>query len=248
MKRSMESCRAVFDASQNSALDLYAKVEDLLGVKDAAPELYAYYFHYLKSVDFDSILDVGCGSGDFLTLIKNRFSTDVIKGIDLSPLMVAQAQQKGLDVRQIELCKIDRSFEVITAVFDMLNYLHRKELRSFLQCIDERVKEGGYFFCDINTLYGFREVAVGSFIIDVEDRFLTIDSDFEDNVYESEFTLFEKEGEVCFRKSNGRIRQYYHTAEEIDRLLPNMLLLEQESVELYGDEADKHFLVFRKKG
>lgn len=246
MKRSTESYRAVPDLTSDSALDLYAKVEDLLGVKDAAPDLYAFYFEFLETVDFDSLLDIGCGSGDFLLQIQDKFAPESLAGIDLSPLMVEQARQKGLDVRHIDLCSLDRSFGVITAVFDMLNYLNRRELRKFLQCVEDRIMEGCYFLCDINTLYGFEEVAVGSFIVDDDDRFLTIDSDFDGDTYESEFTLFKREGEKCFRKSNEIIRQYYHTADEIDRLLPDMTLLKEESVTLYGDEPDKHFLVFQK--
>ena len=233
---------------RESALDLYARIEDLLGVKEAAPDLYAYYIHFLEGIEVDSLLDIGCGSGDFLSRIEELFTPKKLMGIDLSPLMVEQARQKGLDVQHIDLCGLDRSFGVITAVFDMLNYLNRRELRSFLQCMEECLDEGGYFLCDINTLYGFEEVAVGSYIVDDDDRFLTIDSDFDDETYESEFTLFEKESDVCFRKSKGTIRQYYHTAEEIDRLLPNMALVSEEGVVLYGDEEDKRFLVFRKKG
>ena len=232
------------DSTSDSALDLYAKVEDLLGVKEAAPDLYVHYFEFLESIKFDSLLDIGCGSGDFLLQIRDRFSPKSLTGIDLSPLMVEQAKQKGLDVHRIDFCKMEHTFGVITAVFDMLNYLNRRELRSFLQCVETHVERGGYFLCDINTLYGFEEVAVGSFIVDDDDRFLTIDSDFDDNIYESEFTLFEKEADNCFRKSNGIIRQFYHTAEEIGRLIPGMRLLKEESVTLYGEQADKHFLVF----
>jgi len=68
----------------------------------------------------------------------------------------------------------------------------------------EHLNEGGFFLCDINTLYGFKNVAVGSYIVDDEDRFLTVDSDFEKGEYISEFTLFEKEGkgkDRSFKKS-----------------------------------------------
>ncbi|HFU77894.1 MAG TPA: class I SAM-dependent methyltransferase, partial [Epsilonproteobacteria bacterium] len=35
------------DSNTSDSLDLYAKVEDLLGVKESAPRLYAHYLLFL---------------------------------------------------------------------------------------------------------------------------------------------------------------------------------------------------------
>jgi len=232
--------------SKSDALDLYARVEDLLGVKEAAPDLYAYYFHFLDTINFDAILDVGCGSGDFLLQAKDTFAPSKLLGIDLSPSMIEQTREKGLDAHCIDLCELEGSFDVITAVFDMLNYLDKHTIRHFLACIQQRVKPGGHFLCDINTLYGFEEVAVGSFILDDDDRFLTIDSEFDEGVSHSEFTLFEKNSDACFNKSTGVILQFYHTIGELADSLDQMDLIGQSDVTLYAEEADKQFLIFRK--
>jgi len=86
---------------------------------------------------------------------------------------------------------------------------------------------------------------VGSYIVDDEERFLTVDSDFEAGVYSSEFTLFEKEGQ-CFTKSQEIIKQYLHSSEEIEEL-SGLKFISQEDVYLYTEElADKVFLVFQK--
>ena len=231
-------------ASSNS-LDLYAKVEDLLGVKEVAPRLYAHYLLFLNPLDFTSLLDVGCGSGDFLVQMQQALDISKVKGVDLSPLMVSKAKEKELDVECVDLCKLEGSYEAITAVFDMLNYLDKTELEHFLICVKEHLSEGGYFLCDINTLYGFENVAVGSYIVDDDKRFLTIDSDFEDDEYTSEFTLFEKDG-TCFKKSQENIKQYFHTVEDIVRL-SGLELVVKDDVDLYGlDEADKVFVVLKK--
>lgn len=228
-----------------SSLDLYAKVEDLLGVKEAAPSLYAHYLLFLNTVDFESLLDVGCGSGDFLRQMQGALEIPQVKGIDLSPLMVSRTVEQGFDAECIDLCDIKGQYDVITAVFDMLNYLDKKELEGFLGCVKAHLPEGGVFLCDINTLYGFENVAVGAYIVDDDERFLTIDSDFEEGEYRSEFTLFEKEGSM-FQKSQETIRQYYHTVGEIEKL-SGMELVQSDDVNLYGfDEADKRFLVLRK--
>lgn len=233
--------------STNKALDLYAKVEDIVGVKEASPQLYAYYLLYLQSIGFDSMLDVGCGSGDFLIQMRDALSIPEVLGIDLSSVMVQRARAKGLSAKNTELANVKGSFDVITAVFDMLNYLNKEELESFLSSIEKHLNPKGFFLCDINTLYGFREVAVGSYIADDDHRFLTIDSEFEDGVYKSDFTLFEKSKMGCYRKSQETIEQLYHSIDEITMLLPNMRLASKDSVTLYGDESDKSFLVFQMR-
>lgn len=227
------------------SLDLYAKVEDLLGVKEAAPRLYAHYFLFLNSMTFDTLLDVGCGSGDFLLQMQKALEIPSVKGIDLSPLMVSKTQEQGLDAQCINLCDVEAKYDVITAVFDMLNYLTPEDLQSFLLCVSNHLNEGGIFLCDINTLYGFENVAVGSFIVDDEERFLTVDSDFEAGEYISEFTLFEKE-DTCYRKSQEMIKQYYHTVEDIVKQ-SGLELVANDNVDLYElEEADKRFLVLQK--
>ena len=78
-----------------------------------------------------------------------------------------------------------------------------------------------------------------------QERFLTIDSDFENFEYRAEFTLFEKEG-VTFKKSQETIRQYYHTVDDMVKL-SGLEMVQSDDVNLYDfDEADKVFLVLRK--
>jgi len=230
----------------SNALDLYSKVEDLLGVNEVTPILNEYYYETLNSLSFKTLLDVGCGSGGFLAQVSVNYPKVEAMGIDLSPLMVKQTQSKGLNAECIDLCKMSQTFDVITAIFDMVNYLDKKNLKRFLRCIEERLEKGGYFIFDINTLYAFKVVAAGSFIKDGGDRFVTIDSDYEEEVgeYYMDFTLFEKEGET-FRKSQESIIQYFHTVGEIQKLT-NMRLVSKKPIAIYGDEVEKFYLVFKK--
>jgi predicted TPR repeat methyltransferase len=233
--------------SKNSpaSLDLYAEVEDLLGVKEYAPKLYAHYLLFLNTIDFTTLLDVGCGSGDFLVQMQEALAIPKVKGIDLSPHMVSKTAQQHIDAECINLCELEGKFDVLTSVYDMLNYLDTNSLQSFLFCVKEHLTQGGIFLCDINTLYGFENVAVGSFIVDDETRFLTVDSDFENNEYISEFTLFKKENE-CFVKSQETIKQYYHSVEQVVKYSGLELVVDDE-VSLYDfDEADKRFIVLKK--
>ena len=231
-------------ANTADSLDLYAKVEDLLGVKEVAPVLYAHYLFFLNSVEFDTLLDVGCGSGDFLRQMQGALNIPKVKGIDLSPSMVARTLAQGYEASCIDLCELNGTYDVITAVFDMLNYLDQEQLGRFLACVKEHLNPDGSFLFDINTLYGFENVAVGSYIVDDDTRFLTVDSDFENSEYLSEFTLFEKADEY-FKKSQETIRQYYHTVDDIVAL-SGLELLVNDEVNLYGlESADKRFVVLK---
>ena len=228
------------------ALDLYAKVEDLLGVVEVTPILNEYYFDALDKLEVKKLLDVGCGSGGFLEELSIGYPQIETKGIDLSPIMIEMTQAKGLNAESIDLCKVEKKYDVITAIFDMVNYLDKKSLKRFLGCIEERLEEGGHFIFDINTLYAFKVVAAGSFIKDGGDRFVTIDSDYLESrgEYYMDFTLFEKEGEL-FKKSQESITQYFYRVAEIEKLT-NLKLVSKESIAIYGDEVEKFFLVFKK--
>ena len=121
----------------------------------------------------------------------------------------------------------------------------QEQLKHFFECIREHLNEEGLFLCDINTLYGFENVAVGSYIVDDEERFLAVDSDFKEGEYSAEFTLFEKEGSH-FKKSQESIKQYHHAIDDIV-MLSGLELVQNDDVNLYDfDEADKLFLVLKK--
>jgi len=230
----------------SNALDLYAKVEDLLGVNEVTPILNEYYHETLEKMEFNTLLDVGCGSGGFLSELAQKQPHVQTLGIDLSSVMVEMTQAKGLNAQCIDLCKLEGKFDVITAIFDMVNYLDKKSLKRFLRCIEEHLEEGGHFIFDINTLFAFKVVAAGSFIKDGGERFVTIDSDYleDEGEYYMDFTLFEKNGED-FKKSQDSITQYYHKVNEIEKLT-NLKLVSKKAISIYSNEAEKFYLIFKK--
>ena len=228
------------------ALNLYAKVEELLGVKEVAPKLYTYYFELLKEIEFDTLLDIGCGDGAFLSLLDSLGVASYTLGVDKSPLMVQRALERGVNATTKDLDKLNREFDVITAIFDMVNYLTPDELEEFFSRLSSVTKEGSYFIFDINSYYGLSELAVGNFIAQDEQRFVSIESFFEDNCYESYFTLFEKEQNGCYKKSAQQINQYYYPLEHFKNI-KKWKVLKTIDIALYDQEhIDKHLIVMQK--
>jgi len=227
-----------------SDLDLYAKVEDMLGVKEVAPKLYKEYLKILKDIEFNSLVDIGCGSGDFLALLNQILPNIKLLGVDKSPLMVQQTKQKGLDAT-LSLNSITSQFDIATATFDMINYLEPNKIKEFFNSLEKIVKKGGYFIFDTNSYFGLSQLAVGNFIAEDKNRFLAIESFFENNTYSSYFSLFEKSSN-CYNKQNATIYQYYYN-KEFFKSLNNWQLIDSFDISLYDDEKpDKSLYILKR--
>jgi len=228
--------------NNTNALDLYAKIEDLIGVKEVAPKLQAYYFDILKELNFNSLLDIGCGSGDFLKEVQKKFNIKTL-GIDKSPKMVELARKNNINAIKAEIFDINKKFDVATAVFDMLNYLPPNEFIKFFEHLKTITN---YFIFDLNTSYGLSELAVGTFIAEDNNRFLAIDSYYEDGIYESDFILFEKENS-CYKKSSATIFQYYYPTNFLE-LIDKWHIVKEIPLKLYDmQDFDKTIYLMQVK-
>ncbi len=220
------------NSNSKDALDLYAEVEDLLGIKEYAPKLYGSFFDILDSLTFNSLLDIGCGSGEFLSSVTNRYLLDNIYGIDRSSKMAKIASSRGLTVSNKELSEIDIKFDIATATFDMVNYLTPDEFIDFFEDLKLVIKDGGYFLFDVNSEFGLSEVAVGNFIAEDSSRFLTIESFYENGLYDSKFTLFKRD-DRRYEKFSSYISQYYYS-EDFFNLLSEWKLIKKLPINLYN--------------
>ncbi len=222
-------------------LDLYARIEPMIGFYEAYDNLYESYLRLLQKYRPKTILDVGCGNGRLLAKLSEKYRAT---GIDISAKMVEIASARGLDARHARLSDIGEKFDALLAVADVLNYMDKPALESFLEEVDAHLHAGGVFLCDINTWHGFDEVAAGSMNVDEGDRFLAIDAEFEEGVLQTDIVYFEKEG-VCYQKSSATIHQYYHTTAEIEAISP-MKLVAMHDISLFSMESDKTILIFEK--
>lgn len=224
-------------------LDLYAKAEHLLGIEEATEALYDLYRSELDDKDVKTLLDVGCGRGGFM----QRMISDGIKckGIDLSSLMVEECKAQDLDAECIDIADEKGTYDAIVSIFDVLNFMDKDSLTEFLEAISDRLGDDGVFIADINTLYGFSEVAEGTMSKDEENEFLCVEAEFLDNELHTFFTLFVKNEDGSFTKFHDKIIQYFHKIQFFQKL-SGLKLVEKQTFSLY-DTEDKTLLIFKKR-
>ncbi len=225
------------------SLDLYAKIEPYLGFEKEVNELHDIFLEKLLNLEAKKVLDIGCGSGDFL--VKAKKAGIEIEGIDLSFNMVQNALKKGVKAYRKDLCEVDGKYDAAVAIFDVLNYLNFENLKKFLCCVDNVLIKNGHFICDINTLYGFEEIAQGVVAIERDGVFISLDAEFEDKELKTKIVLFEEEDKGCYRKSRGEIVQYYHDIDSL-KSCKSLKLKDVDFIALFSDISDKAILTYEK--
>jgi cyclopropane fatty-acyl-phospholipid synthase-like methyltransferase len=228
-------------------LDLYAKVEPYLDFEEEIYTLHREFLRFVMTKDLDNIIDIGCGQGYFLENLK--VNKKKYFGIDLSAEQIKVCQEKNLNAKAIDLKDVKEKFDCATAIFDVLNYIPKKDLKAFILTTNIVLNQGAYFIFDVNSYFGFDEVAQGCITIDLEDRFIAIDANFEDNKLQTDITLFEKQKNGLFSKQSDSIIQEYHSKEFLTKLLEDtgFEIKEIKEFNLHTDEtADKLIFICKK--
>ncbi|MDN5063026.1 class I SAM-dependent DNA methyltransferase [Aliarcobacter butzleri] len=228
-------------------LDLYAKVEPYLDFEEEVYTLHKEFLRFVMVNDLDNIIDIGCGQGYFLENLK--VNKKKYFGIDLSVEQIKVCQEKNLNAKAIDLKDVKEKFDCATAIFDVLNYIPKNELKRFLEQTYEILNQNAYFIFDVNSYFGFDEVAQGTITIDVEDKFIAIDANFENNKLQTDITLFEKQENGLFSKEQDSIIQEYHSKEFLTKILEEIgfKVIEIKEFNLHTDEiADKLIFICKK--
>jgi SAM-dependent methyltransferase len=107
--------------------------------------------HYLRGVldratpGAESLLDVGCGTGRHLELLRGRYA---VEGLDINPELLAIARRRcpgarfhASDMADFEL---DRRFDVVTCLFSAIAYVRTPaRMRSAVRCMRAHLNPGG---------------------------------------------------------------------------------------------------------
>jgi len=228
-------------------LELYAKIEEHLDFEEEVIHLHKAFLGEIFEKDLDNILDVGCGQGAFLNHLKANAKT--ASGIDLSAEQIKVCKSFNLDAKTIPLKEVTSKYDCVTAIFDVLNYIPKNDLSTFIKEAYCVLNTKGYFIFDTNTLFGFEEVAQGSLSINLKSKFISIDALFEDEKLKTDITLFTQERNNLFKKEEDTVTQYYHSVENLKNSLEKAGFVIEKTINfnLHSDEeSDKLIFVCKK--
>jgi len=132
------------DARRRATDPLYLALQDeFRGPSEMIRERLRAYLPLVRAARMQTaplpVVDLGCGRGEWLELLREENCT--ARGVDLNPAMVAQCQQRGLQVAEAEALEYlqgqpDASLGAITA-FHLIEHLPFPEL---VELLDEAVR------------------------------------------------------------------------------------------------------------
>ncbi|HUW84229.1 MAG TPA: class I SAM-dependent methyltransferase [Phycisphaerae bacterium] len=168
-------------------------------------------------------LDLCCGTGSLLRLVcENGF---VVTGVDASRHQVAHARRNApsarVIVQDIRELSLSREFDVVTCMFDSLNYLTRKQdlLRAFGKT-KRHLSHSGRFAFDMNTFEGLQDQWCKTSVTHERDLTLLMESSFDASraIGRCLITGFIRKGRSYRRFQEEHVERGYR-AREIEDLL-----------------------------
>jgi SAM-dependent methyltransferase len=139
--------RVLADEVRRNLDDLYASFEDQFrGSRDRVKEKLEVYLPLLREAGIkDDILDLGCGRGEWLELLKEEGLR--ARGIDLNSVMVERCRRRGLEATEAEAISYLRglandSLQAVTS-FHLIEHLPFETLIMLIDEIHRALRPGG---------------------------------------------------------------------------------------------------------
>ena len=164
-----KECSVVFlaDAEHYYQSDLYSYYQGFSGrtIEDlTSPLTLASYDRVLNKLStltrVNSILDVGCGKGEFVWAARNNGYS--IKGIELSQEAVSLARTLGLPVEKQSLFsqELDNSSWNVTTMFEVIEHVDQPVL--MIQRVTDLLAPGGILYLTTPNYFSLDRLLLGS--------------------------------------------------------------------------------------
>jgi len=140
---------------------------------NSIPKSHWQYYQYkymplLNAISRNShILELGCGQGYFLEMLKKNDFLN-IRGVDISEEQICAAKERGLDVELIDafdfLKQKEEAFDAIIAM-DFVEHFNKDEIIDIFIAINKALKSGGIFIIQTPNGQGLQsgQVIYGDF-------------------------------------------------------------------------------------
>jgi len=189
---------------------VYDRLTGNVGYSERAGFIRTLFQRYGVSDEAD-VLDLACGTGSLTLELAENYS---MIGVDNSPEMLSQAQEKMYDAEKniLFLCQdmteLDLFGTVDAAVctLDSLNHLETPEdIRNVIGKVGLFMNHGGIFVFDVNTIYKHREtLGNNTFVYDCDEVYCVWQNQLnEDDSVDISLDIFEQDGDAYFRSSES---------------------------------------------
>jgi 2-polyprenyl-3-methyl-5-hydroxy-6-metoxy-1,4-benzoquinol methylase len=141
------------EAQPGDAMNYFLFEEKFRGSTEEIKKRQSIFLEYFKNCQ--NALDIGCGRGEFLSLLKENGIG--AKGIDINDDMVLYCQKNGLDVQKAEVLSYLQSLEdkSLDGIFSgqVVEHLQPGDLINMMKLCYDKMKYGAYFIAEtINPL------------------------------------------------------------------------------------------------
>ena len=240
----------------------FAKIYDRFQKTDY-DEFIRFYGSVFERLSFTprTVVDLGCGSGA-VTVPLARAGYEVT-GIDISPDMLAIAQNKadkaGLDILFLNMdmrtFALPSPVDCVISALDCVNYLEGlDDAGAAFERVYDSLRDGGVFIFDINSEYKLSEIlGNNTFVYEDDSAFCVWDCGYfpDDKVVSFELNFFIKEHQNGYKRYSEYQEETIFSVGEL-----NEHLLERgfSEVSVFGDltfdepgpETERLFFVARK--
>ena len=216
----------------------FAEIYDIFMKYVNYDEWYKFLRMFIKNKG--TVLDLGCGTGEFIwRFLRDEFS---VVGVDLSEKMLEISEKKLLKknlVHNYKLVKenivhydnVSKNNEIqqvdyIICNFDTVNYLkNEKEFLKFIEKCNQNLKKDGYLIFDAVTEDIFEEIFENDVFLDEEPEYTSIwrHEQLSERKHLVEIDLFirENENDNLFRKYNEVQHKFIYEPEWIVETVQN---------------------------
>jgi SAM-dependent methyltransferase len=191
-----------------------------------------------KNIVNKKILDLWCGTGNFL---KKLSSENTTYGIDLSKENISIALKKDkksiYEVWDITDFKIDAKFDIITCCFDTVNHLKTRLLwKKLFEWVSGHLDKWGVFIFDINTIEKFQNIDWKSLVKNVWEDYIIMETNSNKNKCNFKISIFSYL-EWCYKLDIENIEEISFKTKEVVNMLSGYF----SSINIINDNGDRIF-------